>query len=103
MATDQAVRMLKIFRKKLVNSREVVDLNELEHQVSGLMKTIGERKERTALAEQREVETVSKKADVRAATESDVDQLALLLQGSRMIESPTTTPTQTNVVTVSAT
>jgi hypothetical protein len=91
MATDQAARMLKIYKKKLVNSKESVDLNEIEYQVSGLLKTIRERKDRTILAQQPVIEATKRPENVKAATESDVDQLAVLLEGSRMAESPTTT------------
>ncbi|OCT44296.1 WD domain, G-beta repeat containing protein [Cladophialophora carrionii] len=89
MATDQAARMLKIYKKKLVNSKESVDLNDLEYQVSGLLKTIRERKDRTILLQKREAEAAGQKEPVKAATPSDVDQLSILLAGSTMVDSPT--------------
>jgi hypothetical protein len=89
MATDQAARMLKIYKKKLVGSKETVDLNDLEYQVSGLLKTIRERKDRTILAQKREVDAANKKEHVKAPRESDVEQLAALLAESKMVDSPT--------------
>jgi WD40 repeat protein len=89
MATDQAARMLKIYKKKLVSSKETVDLNDLEYQVSGLLKTIRERKDRTILAQKRELDAAGKKEHVKAPRESDVEQLAALLAKSKMVDSPT--------------
>ncbi|EXJ55102.1 hypothetical protein A1O7_08027 [Cladophialophora yegresii CBS 114405] len=89
MATDQAARMLKIYKKKLVNSKESVDLNDLEYQVSGLLKTIRERKDRTIRLQKRETDAARQKEPVKAAAASDVDQLSVLLAGSSMVDSPT--------------
>ncbi len=93
MATDQAARMLRIYKKKLINSKETVNLDSLECEVSDLFKTIKERKDKIVLDQQREVLPVIKKEQAKVGTESDVDQLAVLLEGSRMTDSPTTTET----------
>ena len=89
MATDQATRMLKIYRKKLINSKETVELNEIEYQVVGLLKTIRERKDRTLSANQREGEVGNRKEQAKAATEGDLDELAVLLEASNISESRT--------------
>jgi hypothetical protein len=99
MATDQASRMLKIYRKKLFNSKEMVDLHEIESQVSGLLKTIREKKEKAKPAQ---VLVGSKQEPAKVVTESDVDQLAVLLEGSRMAESPTTDKQNESSAAVSA-
>lgn len=93
MATDQASRMLKIYRKKLVNSKDTVDLNDLAAEVSRLLKAINERKDRPVAAPKQEVEvepaTTNKSDNLKVVTERDVDQLAVLLEGSAMTDSPT--------------
>ncbi|KIW94304.1 uncharacterized protein Z519_05620 [Cladophialophora bantiana CBS 173.52] len=89
MATDQATRMLKIYKKKLTISKEVVDLDELEYEVSGLLKNIRERKDRTRVRHQKDAGAASTSDNAKAATDSEVDQLAVLLEGSSMTHSPT--------------
>ena len=80
MATEQAARLLRIYKKKLINSKETVELDDIEYQVSGLLKTIRERKDRMA----------NRRGHVKVATEINVDQLAVLLEGSKIAESPIT-------------
>ncbi|KAL2437190.1 hypothetical protein ABEF95_016737 [Exophiala dermatitidis] len=97
MATEQACRMLKVYRKKLAQSaREPVDLDldDLEDQVCGLLKIIQERKNRTrpqpaakqALSpieneagQQVELQKSHRRGKAKAATEGEVDHLAVLL------------------------
>ena len=95
MATDQATRMLKIYKKKLINSKETVSLDSLEHEVSDLLKTVRERKDRTK-DQQREGQPANGKEQAKAGTENDVDQLAVLLEGSRITNSPKTTVAESN-------
>ena len=90
VATDQAGRMLKIYKKKLVNSKEIANLDDLEHEVSDLLKTMRDRKDRMLLHQQEEAGPASRKEPAKAATKSDVDQLAILMKGSTMAGSPTT-------------
>ncbi|KIY01960.1 uncharacterized protein Z520_02098 [Fonsecaea multimorphosa CBS 102226] len=89
MATDQATRMLKIYKKKLTISKEVVDLDDLESELSGLLKNIRERKNRTHSEQQQDARAVSTSDNAKAATEGEVDQLAILLEGSSISRSPT--------------
>jgi WD40 repeat protein len=80
MATDQCARMLRIYKKKLAFSKEKVDLNELEFQASGLLQTIRERKDRT-----------QKEGGTKNTNDGpQVDQLAVLLEGASITDSPTT-------------
>lgn len=95
MATEQVGRMLRMYRKKLVHSRETVDLDDLEDEVSGLLKTIQERKNRTQAIllptskhERQGVQEPNRRGNAKAATESEVDQLATLLGKSNMADSP---------------
>ena len=94
MATEQACRMLKTYRKKLNASKEVVDLDDLEDEVCGLLKTIRERKDR-ALLEQTQGAGASdrdRRGKVKAATESDVDHLTKLMERVNMVDSSPTSP-----------
>ncbi|KAK5241353.1 hypothetical protein LTR40_013265, partial [Exophiala xenobiotica] len=45
MATEQATRMLKTYRKKLALNKDTVDLDDLEDEVTALLKIVRERKE----------------------------------------------------------
>ncbi|OAL40614.1 hypothetical protein AYO20_00350 [Fonsecaea nubica] len=93
MATDQATRMLKIYKKKLTISKEVVDLNDLELELSGLLKNVQERKNRTHTGQQQDPKAASSSEKAKAATESEVDQLAILMGASSLTQSPTTATT----------
>lgn len=94
MATEQAARMLKTYRKKLVNSRELVSLDDLEDEVCSLLKIIQERSDRPlALMRQEprgDVTSVGRRANAKAATESEVEKLAVLLERANMADTPTT-------------
>ncbi|OQV04469.1 WD domain-containing protein [Cladophialophora immunda] len=90
MATDQATRMLKIYKKKLTLSKEVVDLDDLEFEISGLLKILQERKNRTPSGQQQDARAANTSDKAKVVTESEVDQLAVLLEGSSMTQSPTT-------------
>jgi len=85
MATDQASRMLKLYKKKLVHTKEMVDLDDLESELLDLLNSIRERKDKTNT--QKPSEPGKRREMAKAATEHDVDQLATLLEGST-IETP---------------
>ena len=90
MATEQATRMLKTYRKKLSNSKDAVELDDLEAEVCGLLKVIRERKDRTRRHTQThatEEGTYERLKKAKAATETEVDQLAVLLGRANMVES----------------
>lgn len=101
MATDQAGRMLKIYKKKLVNSKETVNLDTLEYEVSDLLRTIRERKDRTVFSQQREGQIADRREPAINGAESDIDQLVVLLEGARMSDAPMM-PTANNDVMVSS-
>lgn len=81
MATEQACRMLKTYRRKLNNSKESVDLDDLEDEVTIMLKVIQERKDRTPSGE-----GTRRRLKAKAATESDMDQLAVLMGKVNMAE-----------------
>ena len=85
MATEQACRMLRTYRKKLIDSREMVDLGELENEVSMTMKAILGRKEKPA-----GIQTLRSNKG-KASTEADVDQLTILMERANMAEPEPTT------------
>ncbi|KIV87014.1 hypothetical protein PV11_02587 [Exophiala sideris] len=91
MATEQATRMLKTYRKKLVGSRDAVSLDDLEDEVYALLTIIRERKDRTlpSLPQDNRVTSSPRRANAKAATESDVDKLAVLLERANMADTPT--------------
>lgn len=74
MATEQACRMLRTYRRKLNNSKESVDLDDLEDEITIMLKVIQERKDRTPVGE-----GPRRRLKAKAATESDMDQLAVLM------------------------
>jgi WD40 repeat protein len=74
MATEQACRMLKTYRRKLNSSKEPVDLDDLEDEVTIMLKVVRERKDRTPVSE-----GSRRRLKAKAATESDMDQLAVLM------------------------
>ncbi|KIW99767.1 uncharacterized protein Z518_10695 [Rhinocladiella mackenziei CBS 650.93] len=97
MATEQACRMLRTYKKKLTQSKEAVDLDDLEDEVDGLLKIIRERKDRTHQGQSRtqhqETGAADRRAKANAVTASEVNQLAVLLERSNMADSPTTSTT----------
>jgi hypothetical protein len=70
MATDQATRMLRTYKKKLVSNREAVDLDDLEDELEGLLNVVRSRKDRVGRCD------------------ADVDELTMLLKGASMFEIP---------------
>lgn len=81
MATEQACRMLKTYRRKLNGSKEPVDLDDLEDEITVMLKLIRERKDRTLLGE-----GGRRRLKAKAATESDMDQLAVLMGKTKVTE-----------------
>ncbi|KAI1614946.1 WD40-repeat-containing domain protein [Exophiala viscosa] len=93
MATEQAARMLKTYRKKLASSRDIVSLDDLEDEVRSLLTIIQERKDRTLPAmpqiHREGVGSSGRRAAAKAATESDVDRLTVLLERANMADTHT--------------
>lgn len=90
MATDAACRMLKTYKRKLTQSKDAVDLDDLEDEVNGLLKTIQERREKlpkSTTPPERGNATGSRREKAKAATENDVDQLTVLLERANMADS----------------
>ncbi|KAK6384860.1 hypothetical protein LTS17_002423 [Exophiala oligosperma] len=97
MATEQAARMLKTYRKKLTLAKDKVDLDDLEDEVTALLKIIRERKasDRPPLPQSKPdlsnvvaVGGPGRRAQAKAATEGDVEQLTVLLERSNMADVP---------------
>ncbi|KIW12169.1 hypothetical protein PV08_09444 [Exophiala spinifera] len=98
MATEQATRMLKTYRKKLTlgSGRDKVDLDDLEDEVTALLKIIRERKatnQHPPLPPLKpDVSTgvdgpgPGRREQAKAATDGDVEQLAVLLERSNMAD-----------------
>ncbi|KAJ9612917.1 hypothetical protein H2200_002858 [Cladophialophora chaetospira] len=104
MATDQATRMIKIYRKKLVNSKETVSLDSLEYEVLDLLKTIRATKDKTI--EQRKAQSAISEEPVISGVDGAVNQLAGLLEVSKLTDSPPSAmamPPENNGSMVSAT
>lgn len=95
MATEQATRMLKTYRKKLTLGKDKVDLDDLEDEVTALLKIIRERKalNQPPLPQLKPesssvVDGPGRRVQAKAATEGDVEQLAVLLERSNMADLP---------------
>jgi WD40 repeat protein len=115
MATEQASRMLRTYRKKLTNTKEettVVDLDDLEDEVCELLKIIRQRRGRTQPsmppitfsqqsppARPPSAGRDSRRDQAKAATENDVEQLTVLLERANVADSPITTTTTTTTTT----
>ena len=84
MATEQASRMLKTYRRKLNGSKEMVDLDDLEDEITVMLKVIQERKDRT----QQGNEIPKRRLKAKAATENDVDQMTVLMGKSSIAVEP---------------
>ena len=74
--------MLRTYRKKLAGSKEELNLDELEDELETIMKIVREKKERVAQP------ASNRRAKAKAATENDVDELAILLERANMKEMP---------------
>ena len=83
MATEQACRMLRTYRKRLNNSKDIIDLEDLEDEVIAMLKTIQERKGRTQskLSTARRIKGAEINAEI---LEKDIDQLTILMERANM-------------------
>jgi hypothetical protein len=77
MATEQACRMLRTYRKKLMASKEELLLDELEEELELMIKLVKQRKDKPA---------TGRRIQAKAPTESDVDELAVLLDRTNMAD-----------------
>ena len=81
MATEQACRMLRTYRKKLVASKEDLSLDELQGELETITKLVRERKDRPT-----GIRTPNRRSKSKTATENDLDELAILLDGTNMAD-----------------
>ncbi|KAK5317116.1 hypothetical protein LTR93_008891 [Exophiala xenobiotica] len=96
MATEQATRMLKTYRKKLALNKDTVDLDDLEDEVTALLKIVRERKESKqpplppmGQPHSSAASAPGRREQGKAATEGDVEQLAVLMERANMADTPT--------------
>jgi WD40 repeat protein len=82
MATEQACRMLRTYRKKLMASKEELILDELQEELELMSKLVRQRKDKTASGQT----PVVRRIKAKAATENDVDELAVLLDRTNMAD-----------------
>lgn len=86
MATEQATRMLKTYRKKLATTKDDVDLEELEAELEVVMKLV---KEKRSPPQARSLNGTMRKTKGKALvqpTESEMDDLAVLLVRTNLAE-----------------
>lgn len=74
--------MLKTYRRKLTSNKEAVDLDDLEEEITIMQKLIRERKDRTL----QQSDNGRRRLKAKAATESDMDQLAVLMGKTKVSE-----------------
>lgn len=82
MATEQACRMLRTYRKKLMACKKELRLDELEDELELIMTLVRERKDRPP-------ETCTpngRKVKATAATVDDLNELAVMLDRTNMAE-----------------
>jgi WD40 repeat protein len=84
MATEQACRMLRTYRKKLMASKEDLGLDELEDELDLIMKLVRARKEKSAGTATQTPN--GRKVKAMAATENELDDLVALLDRTNMAE-----------------
>jgi hypothetical protein len=84
MATEQACRMLRTYRKKLMASKEDLGLDELEDELDLIMKLVRARKEKSAGTATQTPN--GRKVKATAATENELDDLVALLDRTNMAE-----------------
>jgi hypothetical protein len=77
MATEQACRMLRTYRKKLMASKEDLGLDELEDELELITRLVKERKEKGSGFQTPNAN--GRRTKAKAATESDVDELVVML------------------------
>lgn len=82
MATEQACRMLRTYRKKLIASKEDLSLDELQGELELITKLVQERKDRPSGTRTPN----GRRSKAKAATEDDLDELAVLLDRTNMAE-----------------
>jgi len=80
MASEQVCRMLRTFRKTLVVAKEELELNEVEEELQATLKVLRERQERG------KGKDTGRRATANAVTESDVENLAVLLGSTVMVD-----------------
>jgi hypothetical protein len=113
MATEQASRMLKTYRKKLVQARETVDLDDLEDEVHELLRIINDRKGKSrsvpplpqaSKREEQDSAASPGRVNSKAAFggEAEADQLAVLLERSNMADTAMTTAKGTDMLATGA-
>jgi len=74
--------MLRTYRKKLIASKEELGLDELEDELELLTKLVKERKEKGAAS----LTSNGRRMKPKAATESDIEELAVLLDRAKMAD-----------------
>ena len=82
MATEQACRMLRTYRKKLMASKEDLSLDELEDELELITRLVKDRQEKSLAVQM----SSGRRQKAKAATESDVDELAALLDRANMAD-----------------
>lgn len=88
MATEQASRMLKTYRKKLMAAKEEVDLVDLEGELEQLLKVINDKK---VNGYGKTLNGTMRRSRNTAPTEGEMEELAVLLDRTNMADrSPTT-------------
>jgi hypothetical protein len=88
--------MLKTYRKKLALNKDTVDLDDLEDEVTALLKIVRERKESKqpplppmGQPHSSAVSAPGRREQAKATTEGDVEQLAVLMERANMADTPT--------------
>ena len=82
MATEQACRMLRTYRKKLMASKEDLSLDEIQGELELITKLVRERKDRPSGTRT----SNGRGSKVKGATENDLDELAVLLTRTNMAD-----------------
>lgn len=89
--------MLKIYRKRLTQARETVELDDLEDEIHDLLRIINERKKRSVPPLPRpppqDSQTSNRAGKPKVGFEVEVDQLTVLLERSNMADTSMTLTT----------
>ena len=92
MATEQATRMLKVYRKKLSACKDELNLGELEFELVQMLKLVKEKRVPNDIASAEQSKTPRgslrrmKSKPAVAAAEHDVDDLAALMDRTNLAE-----------------
>lgn len=87
MATEQATRMLKTYRKRLVAAKGDLSLEELETELEEVMKLVKEKKSGNGAGPSRTPRgTLRRMKSKPAVAENDIDDLAVLLDRTNLAE-----------------